>query len=86
MNKLKSRKFWICVAAFLGSIATSIAGLCTDNQIVATIGIVCGVISAAIYAFCEAWVDGKAVNTDVLNALLVALTDDTEDVENNDGK
>ena len=26
MEKLKSRKFWICVAAFLGSIATSIAG------------------------------------------------------------
>ena len=31
MDKLTSRKFWVCVA------------------------------SAAIYAFCEAWVDSKAV-------------------------
>lgn len=62
MDKLTSRKFWICVAAFLGSIAASISGIVTDNQTIATIGIVCGVLSAAIYAFCEAWVDGKATN------------------------
>ena len=61
MDKLKSRKFWVCVAAFLGSIATSISGIVTDNQTITTIGVVCGVVSAAIYAFCEAWVDGKAV-------------------------
>ena len=61
MDKLKSRKFWICVAAFLASIATSIAGLCTSNQTITIIGTVCGILSAAIYAFCEAWVDGKAV-------------------------
>ena len=64
MEKLTSRKFWICVAAFLASIATSIAGLCTTNQVVATVGIVCGIISAAIYAFCEAWVDSKAVESE----------------------
>lgn len=62
MNKLTSRKFWICVAAFLASIATSIAGLCTSNQYVTIIGTVCGILSAAIYAFCEAWVDSKAVD------------------------
>ena len=61
MDKLKSRKFWICVAAFLGSIATSIAGICSANETVTIIGTVCGILSAAIYAFCEAWVDGKAV-------------------------
>lgn len=61
MNKLTSRKFWICVAAMLASIATSIAGLQTGNTTVAAIGTICGIISAAIYAFCEAWVDGKAV-------------------------
>lgn len=64
MNKLTSRKFWICVAAFLGSIASSIAGIVTDNEIVATVGIVCGILSAAIYAFCEAWVDSSAVRGD----------------------
>ena len=64
MNKLTSRKFWICVAAFLASIATSIAGIYTTNQTITVIGTVCGIISAAIYAFCEAWVDGKAVESD----------------------
>jgi len=59
--KWTSRKFWICVAAFLGSIGTSIAALHTGNEIVSAIGIVCAIISAAIYAFCEAWVDSKAV-------------------------
>ena len=61
MEKLTSRKFWICVAAFLASVATSIAGIATDKQTVLIIGTVCGILSAAIYAFCEAWVDGKAV-------------------------
>lgn len=60
MDKLKSRKFWICVAAFLASIGTSIAGLKSDNEIVASVGIICTIVSSAIYAFAEAWVDGKA--------------------------
>ena len=62
MDKLKSRKFWICVAAFLASIAVSISGLTTSNTTIVAIGTVCGILSAAIYAFCEAWVDGKAVD------------------------
>ena len=62
MEKLTSRKFWVCVAAMLASIATSIAGITTDNQTVLVIGTICGVLSAAIYAFCEAWVDSKAVD------------------------
>lgn len=62
MNKLTSRKFWICVAAFLASIATSISGIATSNEKIIALGTVCGILSAAIYAFCEAWVDGKAVN------------------------
>ena len=65
-SKLTSRKFWICVAAFLASIATSIAGLASSNTTVAAIGTICGILSAAIYAFCEAWVDGKAVEGNVI--------------------
>ena len=61
MDKLKSRKFWMCVAAMLASIATSIAGITTENQTILAIGTVCGVLSAAIYAFCEAAIDYKAV-------------------------
>ena len=64
MEKLTSRKFWICVAAFLASIATSISGLVTDNQTVAIVGTICGILSAAIYAAAEAFVDAKAVRKD----------------------
>lgn len=75
-DKLTSRKFWICVAAFLGSIATSISGIVTNNQTVTIIGTVCGILSAAIYAFCEAWVDGKAVKEDI-----VFINDDKDDID-----
>ena len=57
VQKLTSRKFWLCTAAFMGSVATSIAGIATDNQTVAAIGTVCGVASAAIYAAAEQAVD-----------------------------
>lgn len=63
-DKLTSRKFWICVAAFLASIATSIAGITTENHTVLIVGTVCGILSAAIYSAAEAWVDGKAVHKD----------------------
>lgn len=60
-DKLTSRKFWICVAAFLGSVATSISGIVTSNQTIIIVGTVCGIISAAIYAAAEAAIDVKAV-------------------------
>ena len=61
MEKFKSRKFLMCLAAALASIGASIAGLATSNQTVATVGIVCTIVSSAIYAFCEAWVDSKGI-------------------------
>lgn len=57
-RKLTSRKFWVAVAAMLASIATSIAGITSANEVIATVGVVCSVASAAIYAFAEAYVDG----------------------------
>ena len=60
MEKFKSRKFLMCLAAALASIGASIAGLATANETVATVGIVCTIISSAIYAFCEAWVDSSS--------------------------
>lgn len=63
IEKLTSRKFWVCVAAFLGSIGTSIAGLATNNEIIAGIGVVCSILSAAVYAFCESWVDAANVSS-----------------------
>lgn len=56
-SKLTSRKFWISVAAFLGSIAVSISGIVTGEKWITITGTVCGVLSAAIYAAVEACVD-----------------------------
>lgn len=64
MEKLKSRKFWICVAAMLGSLGTGISGIVAGNETLTIIGSVCTLVSAAIYSFCEAWVDAEAVQND----------------------
>lgn len=56
-RKLTSRKFWISVAAFLGSIAASIAGITTGEKWITITGVVCGTLSAAIYAAAEAYTD-----------------------------
>lgn len=60
-EKLSSRKFWIAVAAFLGSIGASVAGLAVAVPAITITGIVCSVVSAAIYAAAEAYVDGESV-------------------------
>lgn len=57
-KKLQSRKFWMSVAAFLGSIAASIAGIITEEKWITITGVVCGMLSAAIYAAVEAYTDG----------------------------
>ena len=58
-NKWFSRKFIISAAAFLGSLGASIAGFVIENPVVQTIGIVCTMLSAAIYAAAEAYVDAS---------------------------
>ena len=57
--KLTSGKFWITVAAMLASIASSITGMQTNNPKIMAIGIICTVVSAAIYAGAEAYVDAN---------------------------
>lgn len=56
-EKLTSRKFWLATAAFLGSMGTSIAGMSHGNDKVTMIGLICSMLSAAIYAAAEAYVD-----------------------------
>lgn len=59
MKKLTSRKFWMCVAAALASLGAGVGGIVAGNQTLAIVGSVCTVVSAAIYSFCEAWVDAN---------------------------
>ena len=63
MNKLLSRKFILSLAAFLGSIGTSIVGLRVENDTIATVGIICTVLSAAIYSATEAYIDAAAATS-----------------------
>ena len=82
-SKLTSRKLWITIAAFLGSIATSIAGLNIGSEVVAGVGIGCGVVSTAIYVASEAAVDAAAagaVQTINTNSQTVTATSTDEAV------
>lgn len=79
MNKFTSRKFLISVAAFLGSIGASITAMQCGNERVAVVGLVCSILSAAIYAACEAYVDAAA------SSQVIYLDDYIED-EDTDGE
>lgn len=59
--KFTSRKFLICLAAFLFSLGTGLSGLAQCNSRIIMIGGICCVVSAALYAACEAYTDGKAL-------------------------
>ena len=74
MAKLTSRKFWIAVAAFLGSIAASIAGLSIEDPTITIAGIVCGVLSAAIYQAAEAYVDAASVTANGTSKVITATS------------
>ena len=65
MNKYLSRKFLICVAAFLGSVGTSMIGLFQNCPMCVVAGNICMMLSAGIYAAMEAIVDAAAVNNGV---------------------
>lgn len=78
-KKLTSRKFWLSVAAFLGSIGVSVAGIQTGNTTITSVGTVCAVLSAAIYAACEAAVD--AACQDVTVTTETEITAESEDEE-----
>lgn len=66
-EKLCSRKFWMMIAAVLASLGTGISGIVQGNQTLTIIGSCLTVISAAIYAGAEAYVDGKAVGKEQNN-------------------
>ena len=80
MNKLSSRKFWIAVAAFLGSISASITSMANGNETIAAAGMICAALSAAIYVAAEAYVDAARESSNVVN--ITASTTAKEVVEN----
>ncbi len=75
-NKLMSRKFWVAVAAALGSIGTGITGLVIGDLDLTKLGASLLVLSGGIYAFCEAYVDGKSLSANTTTTSLSASTND----------
>ena len=61
MEKLKSRKLWVTIAAILASLGTTVGGIVFGNETLAIVASICTALSAAIYAGVEAYVDAKAV-------------------------
>lgn len=55
LRKLTSRKFWMAVAACLMSLYATVGAF--ETEAAKTIGLICFVASAAIYAAVEAYTD-----------------------------
>ena len=82
MSKWVSRKFLISVAAFLASIGASITGFAISEPIVAGIGVACTILSAGIYAACEAYVDGQSAAANGTSKQITATSNSTQVVQN----
>lgn len=76
LRKLASRKLWVAVAAFLASLGAGLAGVADP-----TVCTVCCVLSAAIYAGCEAYVDGQSAKSSMTTTTISASTSSRETVE-----
>ena len=74
MDKLTSRKFLLSLAAFLGSIGTSITGYAIKDDKVIIFGMICATLSAAIYAACEAMVDSASAGSQVTTRQITEVT------------
>lgn len=58
IRKITSRKFLIAAAAFLAALGAGLSGVADAN-----VCAICMAVSAAIYAACEAYVDGAAAKS-----------------------
>ena len=84
VQKLSSRKLWMCIVAFFGSIATSIASLNSGYEFVAGIGITAGIIAAAAsavtYVLTEGAIDRARINVNSVQTInqntVTATTED----------
>lgn len=79
IQKLKSRKLWLAVAAFLGALAAGVTDIANP-----TVCAICMSLSAGIYAACEAYVDGQTAKANqTLSTTNVTATADSKTVVEN---
>lgn len=82
--KFTSRKFLICLAAFLFSLGTGMSGLAQGNSKIIMVGGICCVVSAALYAACEAYTDGKALQAQTTETYISKSTTQSLNASTND--
>lgn len=83
-EKLQSRKFWLCAAAFLASLGTGIAGAFSGNETLTAVAAVCTILSAAIYAACEAAVDRARIFSNTTETTISQSTHQTVEAKSDD--
>lgn len=76
IRKITSRKFLIAAAAFLAALGAGLSGVADPN-----VCAICMAVSAAIYAACEAYVDGAAAKANqTVNTTAVTATSTSQKV------
>ena len=74
MNKLKSRKFWMCAGAFLFSTGSYILANITGNKTLQIASLVMVGVSAGCYAIAEALVDSSSVASKTSSTSIISNT------------
>ena len=70
-QKLSSRVFWLCSAAFLVAVATAIGNTFGGNEIAATVAGICTILAAGIYATAEKATDIARIKADSCDTTIV---------------
>lgn len=70
-RKLTSRKLWLSLAAFLAALGGGLSGVVSPETCAVLMA-----VSAAVYAACEAYVDGKAAGANVTTKSVTATSAD----------
>ena len=70
-QKLSSRVFWLCAAAFLVAVATAIGNTFSGNETAAVVAGVCTILAAGIYAAAEKATDIARIKADTCTTEIV---------------
>lgn len=76
-SKLKSRKFWITIAAMLAAIGTGVSGLVVGHYDLTVVGAICMVVSSCIYAVANAYQNAAYINANAPDQVIQYTPADT---------
>ena len=81
--QLSNTKLIVTAAELLGCIAATIGGMATDNEWLSVVGVICGVLSGALYKFTRMKTDVASINADTTQTVktVTATTSTAKTVE-----